>query len=299
MISEKGGDFLQWLRGFYFTVKKGGVGAAAQHMGRTQSSVSHQIKCLEEDLGVQLFDRSRRNLELTEEGKKVLTKVIEIFDTVADMEALARPSSQRFVGQLNIVGTHAILLNFLPKFVTSFRLEHPGTSFSLDSGGLDYILNRVSTAEADFGIACPYSLPEHLVFSPLFETTPFLISPKESPWRIPNTPSLSQIAHLPFITFPVGTSIENSVSRQFALKGLFLKTVLLLTHFEHVKSYVEMGMGVSILDAYTLTEHDYQRLRIHRMRDFNEVRVYGIITRKKGYLRPVARSFQDSLQREK
>lgn len=296
MIAERNGDFLQWLRGFYFTVKKGGVGAAAEHMGRTQSSVSHHIKCLEDDLGLQLFDRSRRNLELTEEGARVLVKAIEIFDTVAHMEDLAKPSTQQFVGQLNIVATHAVLLNFLPKYVTGFRRDNPDTSFSLDSGGLDYVLGRVMNADADFGIACPYTTPEHLEFSPLFETSPVLISPRNDPWSIPAEPSIKQVAHIPFIAFPVGTSIQRAVSRQFAAQGLTINTVLLLSHFEHVKSYVEMGMGVSILDTYTLSAYDYQRLRIHQLVDFKATRVYGVITRKKGYLRPVARAFLESLQ---
>lgn len=295
MISEKNGDFLQWLRGFYYTVKKGGIGEAAQAMGRAQSSVSHQIKCLEEQLGIQLFDRSRRKLELTDEGFKIFKKTIQLFDTVKSMEAIAHPKTKNLSGRISIVSPHAVLLNFLPKYVTSFRNKHPKVSFLLDSGGLGYILEQIGNAEANFGIACPLSVPSHLVFAPLFDTKPVLISPYRSPWDIPPAVTLQEIAELPFIAFPVGTSIEKSVSRQFASKGLTINTVLLLTHFEHIKSYVEMGMGVSIMDQYTLNQYDHQRLRIHHLLDFEETRTYGIITRKNGYLSRTVRAFRRSL----
>ncbi|MBU4563642.1 MAG: LysR family transcriptional regulator [Proteobacteria bacterium] len=295
MISEKNGDFLQWLRGFYYTVKKGSISEAAQAMGRAQSSVSHQIKCLEEQLDIQLFDRSRRNLELTDEGFKIFKKTIQLFDTVKSMEAIAHPKSKDFAGRVSIVSTHAVLLNYLPKYVTNFRNKHPKVSFLLDSGGLDYILEQIGNAEANFGIACPLSVPAHLVFAPLFDTRPVLISPARAAWKIPPEVTLREVAELPFIAFPVGTSIEKSVSRQFSSKGLTLNIVLLLTHFEHIKSYVEMGMGVSIMDQYTLNQYDYQRLSIHQLRDFDEIRTYGVITRKNGYLSQTVRAFRRSL----
>ena len=295
MIPEKSGDFLQWLRGFYFTVKSGGLGSAARQMGRTQSSISHQIKCLEADLGLQLFDRSGRSLKLTDEGSEVLAKAVQIFDTVMGMEGIARFHEKDYSGQINIVSTHAILLNFLPKYVTGFRMRHPDVSFLLDSGGYDYILDQISNADADFAVACPRSLPDNVTFSPLFDTNPVLVSPLDPIWEIPDEPLLAEIAHLPFVSFPVGTSIEDSVSKQFAAKGLSINSVLLLTHFEHVKSYVEMGMGVSILDDYTLTKYDYQRLRIYPLSDFDEVRTYGVITRQHAYLNQATRAFRESL----
>jgi len=78
-------------------------------------------------------------------------------------------------------------------------------------------------------------MPEHLDFSPMFETNPVLISPAENQCGIPSKPALRHVAHLPFVSFPVGASIEKSVNRQFASQGLSTNTVLLLTHFERVK----------------------------------------------------------------
>ncbi|MBW1913143.1 MAG: LysR family transcriptional regulator, partial [Deltaproteobacteria bacterium] len=51
MIEEMGGDFLQWLRGFYYVAKRGSMTLAALEMGRNQPTISHQIKCLENEFG--------------------------------------------------------------------------------------------------------------------------------------------------------------------------------------------------------------------------------------------------------
>ena len=82
MIDEMPGDFLQWLRGFYYVAKQGSVTNAAGIMGRQQPTISRQIKCIEKELGVTLFDRSSGKMELTPEGKIVLEKAISIFEDI-------------------------------------------------------------------------------------------------------------------------------------------------------------------------------------------------------------------------
>ena len=78
MIDEFSGDFLQWLRGFYYVAKTGSVSLAALEMGRNQPAISHQIKSIENEFGVTLFDRSRGRMALTPEGKKLFEKTISL-----------------------------------------------------------------------------------------------------------------------------------------------------------------------------------------------------------------------------
>jgi DNA-binding transcriptional LysR family regulator len=68
------GDFLQWLRGFYYVAKRRSVTQAAMEMRRNQPTISHQIKCLESEFGVALFERSSGKMELTPEGRALLEK---------------------------------------------------------------------------------------------------------------------------------------------------------------------------------------------------------------------------------
>lgn len=71
MIEELNGDFLQWLRGFYYVAQTGSIRRAAQMMNRNPSTISYQIRSLEEELNTVLFDRYKKSLLITPEGKKL------------------------------------------------------------------------------------------------------------------------------------------------------------------------------------------------------------------------------------
>jgi len=85
MIEEIPGDLMQWLRGFYFVAEKGSVTQAAIAMRRGQPTITYQIKCLEKELGVTLFDRSSGKMKLTPEGRNVLEHVITLFEDVKEI----------------------------------------------------------------------------------------------------------------------------------------------------------------------------------------------------------------------
>ena len=68
MIDQTSGDFLQWVGGFYHVADRGSVTKAASVMGREQPTITRQIKRLERELGVTLFDRVPGKMELTPEG---------------------------------------------------------------------------------------------------------------------------------------------------------------------------------------------------------------------------------------
>ncbi|MCB2191043.1 MAG: LysR family transcriptional regulator [Deltaproteobacteria bacterium] len=299
MVPEKGGDFLQWLRGFYFTAKEGSISKASAIMGRGQPTITQQIKSLESDLDVQLFVRTKKRMVLTEEGQKVLHGAIAIFEDLIALQASVSPNSDELTGQIKIVGTHAVLMNFLPRFVLSFKQKFPKPFFRLDSGSLEYILNSVENADADMGIACIDQAPERMSAEPIFQTRPLLVSSMNKKEFMIKKPTLAKIAKLPFISFQTGSSISTFVRNHFAKKGLHLNVVLELNHFEHVKKYVELGFGVSIMDEYTLHDQDYDRLRIQEVPELEEdsKRIYKLITRQNGYLTPAARAFQELLRK--
>lgn len=72
MLEELNGDFLQWLRGFYYVAKTGSIRKAAEFMHRNPSTISYQIRALEQELNTVLFDRYKKTLRITPEGKKLL-----------------------------------------------------------------------------------------------------------------------------------------------------------------------------------------------------------------------------------
>ena len=87
MIEELGGDFFQHLRGFYFTAKTGSIRKAAQLMNRNPSTISWQIRQLEQQLDTVLFDRYMKRLRITPEGERLLSWTISTFELLRSMKS--------------------------------------------------------------------------------------------------------------------------------------------------------------------------------------------------------------------
>ena len=291
MIEQIGGDFLQWLRGFYYVAKRGSVTQAALEMGRNQPTISHQIKCLETEFGVSLFDRSSGKMQLTPEGKALLEKSISLFETVKEMKSEIQGEKLEQKGKVIIATTHAIIHFFLPRFVVEFRRTHPQVDFDIEGGGLEMILERVESAEADFGIANLPTVPEPFLYHTLFETELKLIAPGKNPFSLRGKPTLEEISKAPFIFFPRSSTLTPVIENRFAKNHLNLRVVLVLNNYESVKKYVGLGLGVSILDDYALTPEDKKRMDVFALDRFFEKRDYGLIMRKKKYLSPAAKAF--------
>ncbi len=296
MIEQISGDFFQWLRGFYYVAKRGSVTQAALEMGRNQPTVSHQIKCLETEFGVTLFDRSTGRMELTPEGEILLERAISLFEIVKEMKGEVKERPLEPKGKVNIATTHAVIHFFLPPFIQDFRKTYPSVDFDLEGGGLEMILGKVDSAEADFGIAHMFTVPEGFVYHDLFETNLVLIAPRKNAFSLRKNPSLRAISRAPFVFFPQTSTLVPYVQERFAEEGLKLHVVLELNNYDSVKKYVSLGLGVSILDDYALTPQDEKRLDIFALDSHFEARRYGLIMRKRKYLSPAAKAFAHMIQ---
>lgn len=298
MIEEIRGDFLQWLRGFYYVVKNQSVTQACLDMGRNQSTISHQIKCLENEFGITLFDRSKGKMELTPEGRVFLDKTISVLEIIRDMKNELNENYLENRGKVFVATSHAIIHYFLPQFIIQFRKRSPAVMFELEGGGLEMIMERVESAEADFGIVSLTKVPEGFITHDLFQTGMTLISGKNNIFLSGPEPSLEQIADAPFISTPLKSNSMNEVEKIFKKNDLNLKPVLILNNYESIKRYVQAGIGISILDNYTITNQDHKKMDLYQMDQFFSPRKHVIIMRNQKYLSPQAKAFLSCIKPE-
>lgn len=291
MIPEIGGDFMQWLRGFFFVAKTGSVTRAALEMGRNQPTISHHIRCLERQFGTVLFDRSGGGLTLTPEGEALLEQAVSMFEIFKIMQSELVEGQIRPTGTVRVAATHAVVHNYLPVSVLGFRQQYPEVDFFIEGGGLETILGRVESSQADFGILNLPNIPKGFTYQPLFQTTPKLIARKNNPLGLGDHPHPETIAKAPFIFFPRTSTITPLIERCFESRGFGLNVVLVLNDFNSVKHYVALGLGISILDDFTLEEKDYEELDIFSLNSLFKPREYGLLFRKQKYLSPAVKAF--------
>ena len=290
MIDEISGDFLQWLRGFNAVAEQGSVTQATELMGREQPTITRQIKCLEKQLGVKLFDRSTGTMKLTAEGKALHAKVIRLFDYLQEIQDEFKKELREYQGSIVIAALHAITHYFLPPYIASFSKTHPCISFNIAGSFLD-VYEKVESGEADFGIGFADSAPNTMVCHDLFATGQKLIAPKGTALFPDRHPTLKQIAETPMILFSRTGAIEPFLQRRFAAEGLRLRPFIINNNFMTIKTYVSLGLGVAVLSDYVLTKQDEETLDIYDLDEYLPKRTVAVLIRKRKYISPAASAF--------
>jgi DNA-binding transcriptional LysR family regulator len=296
MIEEIPGDLMQWLRGFYFVAEKESVTRAAVAMRRGQPTITYQIKCLEKELGVTLFDRSSGKMRLTPEGRNVLEHVITLFEDVKEIRNTRRKEQPEYEGKIVIVASHAIVDSFLPPYITQFITTHPRVTFHVEGGVIEVVFEKVEASEADFGIASIDSVPSTMVCHDLFESGLKLISHKKNRLFRGKSPNLRQIAQTPLVLFSRTGSAEPFIQKRFDEEGLKPRIVMTLNNFVSVKKYVAQGLGAAILSGFAVSNEDRKTFDVFSLDPYFPKRRYGILIRKKKYFSPAVKAFLRSIK---
>lgn len=294
MIEELSGDFLQWLRGFYYVARTGSVRKAAQLMHRNPSTISYQLHCLEEELNVVLFDRVKRSLRITDEGKKLLGWAISTFETLKSLRDSVSNAKGALKGSIHMAGTLPIITLAVPA-IARFIHEFSHITLNIERGLSTEVLRSVTESETDFGLAAVFRMPSDVKMEILFKARPLLVYRKPNSWRIPPVPSMDDLKRLPFIGFrpPQGVQDMDFLSATEEMRDIVHKNALLFVNNYHlIMRFIWHGLGVSIMDelCYHATHFgaEWEKIAAVPLDHILPNRLYGIMTRKLKRLSPPA-----------
>src|ERR1700757_3686029 len=125
---------------------------AAEHLFLTQPVVTLQIKALEEDLGVRLFDRAVGQISLTRQGSVLFGYASKMADLAAEAEQEIGCKEGKAAGELSLGVSTTIAQYVLPRLLGAFLAEHPRVQFFLSSGNTDEIVQLVLTGKVAIGL---------------------------------------------------------------------------------------------------------------------------------------------------
>ena len=144
-------------RAFIATVETGGMTAAARLLNLTQGAVSQQVKRLEDLLGKQLFDRSRRELTLTPDGDRLLIHARRL--VALNDEVWGLMSAPGFEGEVRLGVPHDIIRPFIPPILRSFNDAWPQVRIDLVSRGSADLKERLAGGEIDLILTTELDTP--------------------------------------------------------------------------------------------------------------------------------------------
>ena len=137
---------------FLAIAQEGSFTKAAEVLHMTQPPLSRQMKDLEAELGVALFDRSGKGVSLTEEGLVFRERAQEVVDLVSQVENDMRLGEGGIAGEVRIACGESDAVTLLAKAAQRLQRAHPHISYRLLSGDGDFVQDRLGAGAADFGL---------------------------------------------------------------------------------------------------------------------------------------------------
>lgn len=239
------------------------ISQAAQAIYRAQSSVTRQIQLLEEELGVELFVRSRNKLlRLTPQGEEIVRIARRMLRDAENMRRVGRDAAGAEEGEFRIATTHTHARYVLPPVIARFVRRHPHVRLSLRQGNPTQCCELVATGRADLALCTdPRESGPELVEIACYRLPRSVITPRSHPLLRMAPLTLEALARYPLITYDEAFSGRDVVDRTFAEAGLSPTIVLSAADADVSKVYVGLGLGIAIFASVVFDPRQDRHLR--------------------------------------
>jgi len=259
----------------------------------SQPGVSRQIRELEDELGVVIFERNGKRLTgLTGPGKGILKIVERLLVEAENLHHASREYAAQDSGTLTVAVTHTQARYALPEVVQSFRLAFPSVRISLQQSAPEHIAEWVASGRADIGIATEgLSAFPDLVSFPCYRWSHLVVAPEGHPILACRPLRLEDLTAYPLVTYDVGYTGRSHIDAAFVEAGLAPDIVLTAMDSDVIKQYVSLGTGVGIIASMAFDHKRDQGLRAVEVSHLFAQNVTRLAVRRGAYLRSYAYHF--------
>ena len=248
----------QQLRSVRETARRGfNLTEVANALFTSQPGVSRQIRELEEELGIDIFERNGKRLTgLTEPGKEVLQIVERLLLEAENLQRAGASFSGKTTGTLSIAATHTQTRYVLPKTVQHFRSAFPDVRIALQQSAPEHIAEWGLSGKADIGIATEgLTQFDELVSFPCYEWHHVIVVPDGHALLAQQEVTLDDLSNYPLITYDQGFTGRSHIDEAFEANDLSPDIVLTAMDSDVIQQYVSLGMGVGLVASMAVASH--------------------------------------------
>ena len=225
------------------------VSAAATALHTSQPGVSNQVQQLEDELGLQIFERHGKRLtDLTPVGRSVVEMADRVLLDVENIRQLAADSKNDQVGTLSIGTTHTQARYALPKAIKAFSQRYPDVHLNMVQGTPTEIAEMAASGRIDLAIATEgLAQFDSLAILPCYDWNRSIVVPPNHPLLTEKKLSLEAIAQYPILTYVMGFTGRAQQDQAFIERGLQPNVIFTATDADVIKTYVELELGIGII----------------------------------------------------
>lgn len=268
---------------------------AAEKLGITQPSLSQQIRLLEHEVGMPLFDRVGKKTLITEAGKALLHHGYNMFHELSQARAVISELQGLKRGTLKIGALLTVVNYLLPPTVMGFHNSYPGVTLSVLGLRTGDIFNGLLHNELDLGIV--YLPLEHqdLEAIPLYKEYLALAVPADHPLAQASVATLDILKETPSVLLPDTYFLRQVINEQCRSLAFAPQPVLEMTTMESIITMVGRGIGVTILPKAYLDYIEHPQIRTIPLQNPALTTEIGVVYRKNKHLCAASRVFMEQL----
>jgi DNA-binding transcriptional LysR family regulator len=271
---------------------------ASEELHLTQPAVSTQIKQLEEEVGMPLFEQMGKKIFLTEVGKEVYAFSRAIAQQFRDIESVLDDMKGVKRGTLSLTVTSTGKY-FAPYLLAAFLKRYPGTQVHLEVTNREEVVQQLQENIPDMAIMGTPPDNIELQAQAFMQNPLVIIAPPDHPLvgaaRVP----LSRLMEENFILRERGSGTRNAVERFFQQRGVKLNTSMEMSRNEAIKHAVMAGLGLGIVSLHTLEfELALGRVAILSVEGFPIMKEWYMVHRSGKRMSPIAQAFHEFVLNE-
>ena len=284
------------LRSFVEVAKARSFTVAGDALCLTQPAISFHIKQLEADLGIKLFIRQGRQIELTPAARTVLSYTEPIFNIAERLQQEVRSLSSHHSTAVNI-GTGVFFAeHYLPEILAGFRKQFPNIDIRCEAKQTRALLADVHNFDYDFAFLGDIEADKDLNVQTLAYDDILVIVAADHPLSARTSLTIQDFANWPLITYPSGSETQAIVEEFLKNANIVPPSSFVYASSEGIKRAVEAGIGIALFPrkpaARELKEGSLKCLSIE---GFDLRRRYTLVFRRDNPLSPTSKVFRDAV----
>jgi DNA-binding transcriptional LysR family regulator len=251
-----------------------------------------QIRQLEESVGLELFEKLGKKIQLSEAGRELHHYSQSINRQLHEAEEVLESLKGLSRGRLKLAVASTVNY-FAPRLLAAFSRRYPGIGLHLDVTNREALVRLLEANESD--IVLMGRPPDNLDLEsePFMDNPLVVIAPPDHPLAGEKSISLERLAEEIFLMREPGSGTRQAMERFFDDHGLKIRQGMEMTRAEAIKQAVRAGMGLAIVSTHTIElEVETGRLVVLDVEEFPILRRWYVVYRKGKRLSPVAEAFR-------
>jgi len=268
---------------------------AAERVHVTQSTLSHQIRQLEEELGHVLFERIGRKVMLTEAGETFLGYASRALREVDQGLGELRQSSGALKGEVRIGATLTFNMNFLPECLARFMGRHPGVKIVVEELSAQDIANALIADQLDLGVGYQPTDPEALWFEPLHNEEMVLVVSTSHPYAKRRRLRMVELHKQPLVLLSSQYTTRRLLDEYFASCGAEPLVVVEMNAVMPMIGLVAKTQLATIISEHAVPERS--DICVLPLESPNPMRTPGLLWKRGATPRPTAKALATEIRR--